>query len=302
MIRVRMLTLALALPIVLGTGIGSVEAAEVDAAGEKKDGWSPSLSIALEIFDHGGDGTVVSTVGQDNRNYARETISEFRIGLDLTSPEVPIWRARPRFFIQGGAQLGPEYLVTPAKIGSFSRVQPEIAVQSEIDCVPDPLCGPPPPPYAPASSFPNQGSQIDARYRGLGWYAGVGTSFAFPGALSILRFKPSAVYVGEKQRAVGALVSVTGTGPNYVVTRSIKQQEEDFHYLGPALGLDLALASTDNGELVLFSQVDLLWNVGDGSITFTDRGIVNYQYTTKDFRYMLGFGVRLVWKDAFGGS
>jgi hypothetical protein len=302
MIRVCMLSLAVLLPLVLGPLAGAAEQAADVSAGEERDGWTPGLVVGLEVFDFAGNGQVTSNVRQDAFNAGRRTIESFRIGLDLQSPALDLPFVKPRLLGFGGVQVGPEYTVTMAKAGEFVTNEPLSSIEAEISCVFNPFCSPPPPPFSPIESFPGQGSQVDGIYEGIGWFAGVGTRFDVPGLGGRVRAKTAVTYLGEKVRATGRLVSATGAvaGLAFTIHNSVELAEEDFHYLGPTLGLDLVLAQNNRFEVTTFVDADLLWNVGDGQIDLVDPGIATYTFTAKEFRYMLQFGFRVAWKDAFG--
>lgn len=302
MIRVCMLSLAVLLPLVLGPVAGAAEQAADVSAGEDRDGWTPGLVMGLEVFDFAGNGQVTSNVRQDAYNAGRRTIESFRFGLDLQSPALDLPFVKPRLLGFGGVQVGPEYKVTMAKVGEFITNQPQAAIATEIGCAFDPMCPAPPPPFSPIESFPGQGSQVDATYEGIGWFAGVGTRFDVPGLGGRVRAKTAVTYLGEKVEATGQLISATGmiVGGAFTIYGSLERAEEDFHYLGPTLGLDLVLGQNDRFEVTTFVDADLLWNVGDGQIDLVDPGLVTYTFTAKEFRYMLQFGLRVAWKDAFG--
>lgn len=312
MIRVWMLAVVLALPLALsGASREAAAADEVDASAPAKNGWTPGLNMSLNIFNYEGDGTVNSTVGQSTRGSGRLTVGEFRVGLDVLSPQVDLAIFETKFMVLGGIQVGPGYTVPMARVGELIMNQPDAAIRRAI--IDNTMNGIP---FPANSSYPGQGSTLAATYEGLGWYAGAGMEFDMPGLPDLLRIRPYALYVGEKMSATGALASVTGVAPNFVIHRSLGASEEDFHYLGPGLELDLVLTQGARLDIVLFTAGDFLFNVGDGQITMrtgtvtTDEngasvpgppGLVTYVYDADSFRFNLQFGVRIAWRSMFGG-
>ena len=343
----RALKLALALAIALsrfaGAGIAAAQAPSPAEAAEatSRDGWTPALNLSLNIFNFTGEGEVSSPIGQSNRNSASRTLGEFRIGLDLMSPALDLGFAKPRVVGLGGLQVGPRYNVAMAQLGKLIPNQPvpadisTVATKFDNNGVP----------YPNSPALAGQGSLVNATYLGLGWYAGIGLDFPVPRFESLLRVRPYAVYTGEKMSAQGQLVGVTGTGavipqtpdpldisPDYVVYNAVTTPtEEDFHFIGPGVELDLIATRGRRVEIVLFTAGDFLFNVGDGQIamragtTSTGTNVIStprqgqtdpppiitffpnaapsqlttYTYTAPDFRFNLQFGIRFGWQNLF---
>ena len=339
--RAFMLALALALPLLAGGAVASAE--EPAPAEPERNGWTPALDISLNVFNFTGEGQVFSPIGQSNKNTASRTIGEFRIGLDLMSPSIDLGFAKPRVVGFGGIQTGPRYYVAMSQLGVLIPNRPApsdiatAATRFDNDGIP----------YPHSSALGGQGSLVNAYYDGLGWYAGAGLDFPVPSFESLLRVRPYALYLGEKMGAQGQLVSATGTGavipqtpnpldisPDYRVYYSVTQRaEEDFHFLGPGVELDLIATRGKRLEIVLFTAGDFLFNVGDGQILMrsgtTSSGAnvistpdppgptpnpppivtffpnaapsetITYTYTAPDFRFNLKFGIRFGWQNLF---
>lgn len=323
MIRVRTLGLALAL---LMSGGHASWAEEADAAPEK-NGWTPAFDLSLVVFDLEATGSASNPTGGSASGTGSKTVASFRAGLNFASPEIDVGFFKPRIAIMGGLQGGPAQSVDAVNTGSIFAGQPEgdignVFQQNLLNNVPTP----------PGNALLGIGTQLERTSRGLGWYAGLGLEFPMPGAESVITLRPYAVYLGEKNRAEGQLIAAVNNSfpglPAYAVARSsLGQVQEDFHYLGPALGVDLNLAKGDRLRVAVFATTEFLFSVGDNEMRFQENtannllagsvdpanpGQVNvttfpladttasYVLTGEDFRFNIQFGVRFAFDNLFG--
>jgi len=340
MIRARTLPLALVLwlaAVPVASAADEERAGDGTAAAdveEEANGWQPAFVFDLMIFDYQAEGRALSAVGQDTANKGRRTVDSYRFGLELMSPEVGIPWLEPRFVFGGGAQVGPRYVVTMAQRGEFERGQPLIDINTAITCNQPFSPRPCPPPWPDPSTFAGQASQVNGVYEGLAWYATLGAEMPMPGLASRMSFRPTVTYLGEKTSAQARLTSATGTGPRYQEHSHITRAQADMHYIGPGLSVDLILSEGRRAKLTVFTGAEFMFNVGDGEIRMAGETTstqydqtfipatnprdedhlipvlvtapaapnpVAYTYQAEPFRYMLKFGFRVAWKNAFGG-
>lgn len=323
--RVWLLAIVLVCPVLAVAGASADAGDGGEPAAEEKNGWSPALDMSLNVFNFDGDGRVISGVGQSNFGTGHLTLAEFKLGLDLSSPEVDLGFVEPRFVAFGGAQVGPSAEVVMAQLGEFIINQPSADIARAISAAnPTPPPNPPPPPvaYPPTSSYSGQGSLVEATYEGFGWYLGAGLEFDTPGLEDLLRFRTYVIYLGEQMAARGQLVSVRDIEnpvgvPTFFIHNQMTSAKEDFHYLGPGLEADLILTQSPRLGVVFYVAGDFLFNVGDGRIEMrggttleevpdpralpvTDTSeVITYFYDTPSFRYNLQFGLRLAWRNMF---
>jgi hypothetical protein len=255
--------------------------------------WVPALAIVTGALIQHGDGSS-ETTEFENLSGAIEPVRPSVVGendlvppfvggsLELMTPGLTSWPARPRLFLHGDAAAAFSASYSVAREGAPGEliVPPNVRNEQLVQ---------------------GQGSDARVEVKPLVVSAGLGVAFTVDAWERRLRIKPSFEYLRETIELTGVVDRAANTfdGQNRSVTliRMSGSAEETYHGIGPGLELEMDTVRTGPLMLTLFLSGQAYRFLGHRPIVATDSFEIDDQelgQQTVNARWTFD-------KDAWGG-
>ncbi len=231
--------------------------------------WIPSLTFHSGLTGFNVQAGVESTERGRQDGDGRLVMPFVAPGLELASPELSDWPARPRLFIHGGPELLFDLERAIAKEGDPGEV-----TVFTID--PDGPTGPAPPIFPGENNVTGVGSETLVQANTLSWGAGIGVSFSFSIWRRTLHVKPSFEYrYDELEVSTGMSTARSASGNGFCPCRTVSISATDtkaFHAIGP--GIELELDGQRAGPMIVtaFMSAQGYYVLGDRFASVEARG------------------------------
>ena len=301
--------------------------------------WVPSIGLTSGVFAQKADASNTAT-GLTYNFILRQTISNSEVDtvtqitdanlrtptdgddilvtpfvggtLELDTPGVQAWPGRPRLFVRGDVA---------AAFGSERKVAREKTPSS----VPDSFTAQP---FTAEEGIEGVGSETTAEVQPFMYSAGAGIAFTIDIGTRRLRIKPSVEYIHEQIDFTGKIIRAVNTdsgivgippspgNPGIVGKPAVffgvnleKDEQQDFHGLGPGLELELDTARVGPFMLSIFTNGRGMKVLGDRKVEWSDSTTVtnpamvpntttfdaNWEFEKKPWIFGGGVGIRFRW-------